>query len=147
MNFARVAIALALTAMACHAQVKLNQLKGLPSDRPEVLLVLPDGSLAQATLADGITVDTTGAKPIVRAVQSTPARVFNADLTLAGTRATFGTATTRNYVVASLEVHRNGVLQKAGLDFDVDLVSGAIVFKPGAIPSADDVLTASFQPL
>jgi hypothetical protein len=51
--------------------------------------------------------------------------------------------TTAPMPASSLQLFRNGLLMKLGLDYD--LTDNAVAFREGAIPQAGDVLSATYR--
>lgn len=82
--------------------------------------------------------------PIGPAGPGTSGNFFDAEVPLGaldGTNASF--TLVRAPVGLSLQLFRNGIVQKAGFDYDLSV--NLVRFKPGAVPSAGDTLLAWYR--
>ena len=93
-----------------------------------------------AVLDSSMTLDTTTKPPTLRAIAATPQTSWVTPTgTIDGVNATFTLLSAPN-PPGSLTVARNGIIQTAGVDFNLSGTGVAITFLPGSIPQPSDII-------
>jgi hypothetical protein len=134
-SFTCLIAACVFLASSVNAQTRVttSSLAGTPGTTPRVWVVLSDGKLAEADLENIALIFNDDGKPVLRAQQQT---VIKSRHILTAARADYALTGTLD------TVHRNGLLQTEGEDYQIITVAGVntLRFNANAVPQARDIV-------
>lgn len=134
-SFTCLIAACVFLASSVNAQTRVttSSLAGTPGTTPRVWVVLSDGKLAEADLENIALIFNDDGKPVLRAQQQT---VIKSRHILTAARADYALTGTLD------TVHRNGLLQTEGEDYQIIMVAGVntLRFNANAVPQARDIV-------
>lgn len=134
-----------LLTVSLHAQtsVPVGQVRGVTSTNGTVFLALPNGTMVLADLGAELTIDTSGPRPVLKAVlPAMPTEVVGEKLTATGLKVTLA----RPLVSGSLKLWLNGVRQAEGGDYSI--AGQEVTFIPfyaGSLTSPGTVILADYR--
>jgi hypothetical protein len=126
-------LALALP-LAAQTLLPPGQLRGTVSATGQALVTMPTGGTAWALLGDGLSLDISGPRPVLRVSPPTGARLVRIKAVATATPAqTYSMAGVVD--PSQMLVFRNGLLQADGEDYDA--TGGTVTFRGGAVQPGD----------
>jgi hypothetical protein len=131
----KLLIIMALAAIAyAQTAVSPGQLRGTVSATGQALVTMPTGGSAWALIGDGVVLDTSGTRPVLRVIPTSSVRLMRVKAVATATPA-------QTYSVSGVSdssqvmVFRNGVLQADGEDYDAK--GGTVTFRGSAVQQGD----------
>jgi hypothetical protein len=128
-------IIMALAAIGyAQTAVSPGQLRGTVSATGQALVTMPTGGSAWALIGDGVVLDTSGTRPVLRVIPTSSVRLMRfkavATATPAQTYSVSGVSDS-----SQVMVFRNGLLQASGEDYDA--TGGTVTFRGSAVQQGD----------
>jgi len=128
-------IIMALAAIGyAQTAVSPGQLRGTVSATGQALVTMPTGGSAWALIGDGVVLDTSGPRPVLRVIPTSSVRLMRVKAVATATPA-------QTYSVSGVSdssqvmVFRNGLLQASGEDYDA--TGGTVTFRGSAVQQGD----------
>lgn len=139
-----IAVAVVLLAVIMCSAVLYAQTKVTPVNigsggvtGPKVWVVLPSGAVQLADL-QGLTIDTSGAVPVLKAISATQARSFIVKVAAPNPSVSLPEAP----LPGTLSLYRNGLLLAETEDYGI---SGNIINAVGGVWLAGDIIQAKYE--
>ena len=136
--------------VAQSTQISLSQVRADATPIAQIIVVLPNGSYAQADIDPAtIFIDTTGPRPVLKAITAPSIgsvdRLARFTLAPTGIQTTFDLSPFKPMANTLPVVTRSGLTMARGVDYTWIEGSSVISFNAGALPKGGDIITIAYK--